>query len=70
MIAKNLKISLGLKEQGGLMFFNGYGSDTAKKWNGFQAQTRDIVRTSQDFAAMLEGALITFSSLSNRMEAS
>jgi heme oxygenase len=70
IIAKHLKISLGLKDQDGLSFFRGYGPETAKMWNAFKANTRDIVRTPQEFTGMLDAALRTFDSLSEWMEAS
>ena len=69
MIAKKLKISLGLPHQEGLKFFSGYGSETGKMWNSFKAHTRNIVCTPKESAVMLEAALNTFNSLSDWMEA-
>jgi heme oxygenase len=70
MIAKHLKISLGLTPHEGLKFFNGYGSDTATMWRSFKKETQDIVRKPREFTTMLEAALNTFNSLSEWMETS
>ena len=70
IIAKHLKLSLGLQEQTGLRFFYGYGAATGKRWSEFKTQAREIVRTPEDGAAMLEAALKTFQYLSDWMVAS
>ncbi len=70
IISRHLKDSLGLKENDGLKFFLGYGSETAKMWNSFKAQARDIVRSPQESHAMLQAAIKTFSSLSDWMHTS
>jgi heme oxygenase len=67
IIAKHLKLSLGLQEQAGLRFFYGYGAETGKRWREFKTQTREIVRTPEDSAVMLEAALKTFQYLSDWM---
>lgn len=68
MMAKQLKISLGLNDREGLMFFNGYGFETAQMWSSFKVQTCDLVRTSKESDVMLEAALETFTALSDWME--
>ena len=69
IIAKHLKLSLGLQDQTGLCFFYGYGAETGKRWSEFKTQAREIVRTPEDGAAMLEAALKTFQYLSDWMVA-
>jgi heme oxygenase len=68
IITKHLKLSLVLKDQGGLQFFSGYGSETEMMCNRFKAQARDIVRTPNESATMLRAALNTFNYLFDWME--
>ena len=70
MIANNSKISLKIKNQEGLKFFNAYGPQTAKMWHTFKDEARSIVSNPLESEAILKAVLDTLTCLSDWMEAS
>ncbi len=70
MIAKHLKISVKMRNQESLKFFNAYGSQTAKMWHAFKDEARSIVSNPLESEAILKAVLDTLTCLSDWMEAS